>query len=80
MNSDKYTVSLYLYDISNGMAKSFSPMLIGKVIEGVWHTGLVVYGKEYFYGGGICQAAPKVNFNFLIKKKLFLDVSLWTTS
>ncbi|KAG2266025.1 hypothetical protein Bca52824_073104 [Brassica carinata] len=23
------------------------------VIEGVWHTGIVVYGNEYFFGGGI---------------------------
>eukprot|EP00959_Pyramimonas_sp_CCMP1952_P216657 4531378-Pyramimonas_sp.AAC.2 len=22
-------------------------------VDGVWHTGLVVYGKEYFFGGGI---------------------------
>ncbi len=60
MNSDKYTISIYLYDITNGMAKSLSPMLLGKLIEGVWHTGLVAYGSEYYYGGGICVGAPKV--------------------
>jgi hypothetical protein len=61
MNSEnKFQVSIYLYDITNGMARSFSPMILGKTIEGVWHTALVVYGNEYFYGGGVCVGAPKV--------------------
>lgn len=60
MDSEKAKVKVYLYDISNGMAKSLSPMLIGKQIEAVWHTGLVVYGNEYYFGGGICVGAPKV--------------------
>ncbi|XWS31293.1 hypothetical protein CRYUN_Cryun23aG0064700 [Craigia yunnanensis] len=30
---------------------------LGKVIEGIWHTGVVVYGNEYYFGGGI-QHAP----------------------
>ncbi len=42
------------------MAKNMSPMFLGKLIEGVWHTGLVVHGKEFFYGGGICVGEPKV--------------------
>ena len=60
MNSEKTNVKVYLYDISNGMAKSLSPMFLGKTIEGVWHTGLVVYGNEYYYGGGVCRGTPKV--------------------
>ena len=23
----------------------------GRPLDGVWHTAIVVYGKEYFYGG-----------------------------
>uniref|UniRef100_A0A2P2M4F0 PPPDE domain-containing protein n=1 Tax=Rhizophora mucronata TaxID=61149 RepID=A0A2P2M4F0_RHIMU len=30
---------------------------LGKAIEGIWHTGVVVYGNEYYFGGGI-QHAP----------------------
>lgn len=56
----KNKVTLLVYDISNGMAKSLSPMFLGKTIEGVWHTGVVVYGNEYYYGGGICIGVPKV--------------------
>jgi hypothetical protein len=28
-------------------------------VEGIWHTGVVVYGKEYYFGsGGVGIAAP----------------------
>ncbi|CAI2375354.1 unnamed protein product [Moneuplotes crassus] len=36
-----------------GLAKSLSMSLIGKQIDGIYHTGICVYGKEYFYGNGI---------------------------
>ncbi len=42
------------------MAKQFSPMFVGKTIDGIYHTSLVVYGVEYFFGGGICRGYPKV--------------------
>ena len=35
-------VSINLYDLSQGMAKSMSQMLIGRQIEGIWHTGVIV--------------------------------------
>jgi len=60
MNIEKNKVVILLYDISNGMARSLSPMFLGKLIEGIWHTGLVVYGNEYYYGGGVCVGTPKV--------------------
>ncbi len=60
MNSDNFEITILLYDISNGMARSLSPMFLGKLIEGVWHTSLVVHGNEYYYGGGICVGVPKV--------------------
>lgn len=47
-----------MYDLSNGMAAQFSRQLVGKYIEGVWHTGIVVYNKEYYFGGGISYDAP----------------------
>lgn len=53
-----WLVQLYVYDLSHGMAKQFSPAFLGHVIEGIWHTGIVVYGKEFFYGGGIQCASP----------------------
>ena len=55
----KYKVMLYQYDLTQGLAKNLSMGFIGKQIEGVWHTAVCVYGKEYFYGGGICIGEPK---------------------
>lgn len=58
MVDSKYTVKLHLYDLSQGMARQFSQGFIGKQIDGIWHTGIVVYGREYFFGGGICEDTP----------------------
>ncbi|KAH9287800.1 hypothetical protein KI387_031917, partial [Taxus chinensis] len=50
-------VVLNVYDLSQGLARQLSSSFLGRVIEGIWHTGVVVYGKEYYFGGGI-QHAP----------------------
>jgi len=53
------TVTLYVYDISQGMARQLSMPILGKQIDGVWHTSVVCYGKEYFFGsGGIGHCPP----------------------
>ena len=46
-------VRLAVYDLSQGMAKQFSMGFLGKQIDGIWHTGIIIWGKEYFFGGGI---------------------------
>lgn len=51
-------VRLYIYDISQGMAKAMSLPLLGKQIDAIYHTGLVAYGFEWFLGGGIQAARP----------------------
>ncbi|XP_063904154.1 uncharacterized protein LOC135123444 isoform X2 [Zophobas morio] len=52
-------VELYIYDLSRGMAATLSPMIIGKKIDGIWHTAIVVYGREYFFGShGISSCNP----------------------
>lgn len=50
-------VNLHLYDLTQGMASALSPMLLGKHIAGIWHSGLVVHGREYFFGYGISSTA-----------------------
>ena len=41
-------MQVYLYDLSQGMARALSQQFLGKQIDGIWHTGIVVYGHEYF--------------------------------
>ncbi|XP_066386400.1 uncharacterized protein [Miscanthus floridulus] len=58
MAEDGYPVKLHIYDLSQGMARQLSATILGKAIEAIWHTGVVVYGREYYFGGGIQQGQP----------------------
>jgi len=54
-----FKVQVYIYDLTQGMARSLGPALLGRPLDGVWHTAIVVYGKEYFFGGsGIQWCGP----------------------
>lgn len=35
-----------------------SMALVGKQVDGIWHTSVVVFGKEFYFGGGICADIP----------------------
>ncbi|XP_066374106.1 uncharacterized protein [Miscanthus floridulus] len=58
MAEDGYPVKLHIYDLSQGMARQLSATILGKAIKAIWHTGVVVYGREYYFGGGIQQGQP----------------------
>ncbi|TFK24385.1 thioredoxin family protein [Coprinopsis marcescibilis] len=51
-------VKLYVYDLSNGMARQLSRQLTGRQIDGIWHTSVVVFNNEIFYGQGISITQP----------------------
>ncbi|KAJ6729089.1 DESUMOYLATING ISOPEPTIDASE [Salix viminalis] len=53
MAEEGYKVTLNVYDLSQGLARQLSTTFLGKAIDGIWHTGVVVYGNEYYFGGGI---------------------------
>ncbi|KAA0168556.1 hypothetical protein FNF31_00436 [Cafeteria roenbergensis] len=53
-------VVLHLYDLSQGMAARMSMPLLGKQIDYIPHTGIVVFGYEYFFGGGIQKLRPEL--------------------
>ena len=66
------TVLLYQYDLTNGMATKVAKFMTGKDVEAIWHTSLVVYGNEYFFGGGICIGQPKCTpYGIPIKESVF---------
>ncbi|KAL9228317.1 hypothetical protein vseg_003910 [Gypsophila vaccaria] len=56
MEEEGHRVTLNIYDLSQGLARQLSTTFLGKAIEAIWHTGVVVYGNEYYFGGGIQQA------------------------
>ena len=51
-------VSLIFYDISNRATKALSRLLFGKKIEGIWHTSILAFGYEWWYGGDCFQSRP----------------------
>uniref|UniRef100_U6CUY9 palmitoyl-protein hydrolase n=1 Tax=Neovison vison TaxID=452646 RepID=U6CUY9_NEOVI len=54
-----YPVKLYVYDLSKGLARRLSPIMLGKQLEGIWHTSIVVHKDEFYFGvGGISSCPP----------------------
>jgi hypothetical protein len=51
-------VQLYVYDLSNGLARTISAGLLGTQIDAVYHTSIVMRDIEYAYDGGIKALAP----------------------
>ena len=77
-------VVYFLYDLSEGMVKGLSEVILGKEVEGVWHTAVYVFEREYYYAGGINKSQPRktkfgkpvkeINFGYTNKtKKEFED-------
>lgn len=57
-------VELYIYDLTQGMAAMMSGMLLGQHFDGIWHTAVVIHGREYFYGSQGIQCCPPVSCQF----------------
>ena len=51
-------VELAVYDLSHGMAKQYLGSMLGVNVEAIYHTGVRVYGYEYFYSDGIQKMTP----------------------
>lgn len=55
----KTPVVLNWYDVSYGYAQWFpSKVLGGQKLDGIWHTGVVAFGREYWYGGKVFSSDP----------------------
>ncbi|XP_057598878.1 desumoylating isopeptidase 1 isoform X1 [Hippopotamus amphibius kiboko] len=69
-----YPVKLYVYDLSKGLARRLSPIMLGKQLEGICavlsslaysassprcrHTSIVVHKDEFFFGSGGISSCP----------------------
>ncbi|KAL5046118.1 hypothetical protein BDW71DRAFT_197853 [Aspergillus fruticulosus] len=51
-------VELYVYDLSQGLARMYSMALTGAQIDAIYHTSLVFNNTEYYFGQGIQTARP----------------------
>lgn len=52
------TVQVYVYDLSQGLARVYSPMLLGILIDAIYHTSVVIWNKEYYLDQGIKVNSP----------------------
>lgn len=59
-----YEVHLAIYDLSRGMARSLSAQFLGPnhAIDVIPHTGIIVYGKEYYFGGNGIECSEPTHF------------------
>lgn len=53
MSEDSSPVQVYVYDLSHGLAAAYSPMFLGIQLDAIYHTSVVVRGKEYYIDQGI---------------------------
>ena len=63
-------VELWVYDLSQGMASQLSSSLLGRHIEGIWHTSIVVYDLEICFGNGIQTSRPGQSYYGIPVQKL----------
>mmetsp|Transcript_87918 Transcript_87918/g.138788 ORF Transcript_87918/g.138788 Transcript_87918/m.138788 type:complete len:479 (-) Transcript_87918:85-1521(-) len=49
-------VQLAMYDLSGGLVQYVpAALLSGAKFDGIWHTGVRVFDKEYWFGGGVFE-------------------------
>lgn len=58
----RFPVTLWMYDISDGIAAKWSWLLLGQNFRGIWHTGVVIEwadrASEYWFGGKLFESVP----------------------
>lgn len=73
----KHEVKLHLYDLSAGLAQAASSWVVGQQLEGIWHTGTVVFGKEYYYAKDTVFDDPGATSFGEPTKVIHLGYTLW---
>jgi hypothetical protein len=65
-------VVAHVYDISGGMAHNMSQQMIGRYMEFLPHTGIVIFGQEYYYSQDTAVCEPGKSLPSPIKKTIKL--------
>lgn len=75
-------VELLLYDISNGASRFLSPVLLGRQFEAIYHSSVLVFGLEYWYGGKLFENTPPLDASVfgppLVQSAVPLQVSRYS--
>ena len=45
--------------------------IVGKQLDGIWHTSIVIFGREYFYGGGGIESCQPVSRIAMTRRDTF---------
>jgi Ca2+-binding EF-hand superfamily protein len=64
MGRRKVPVELLVYDITQGNSALFSGVLLGKSLEAIYHSSILVHGKEFWFGGNIFMSQPPMSQHF----------------
>ena len=51
-------VHLLIYDLSRGMARQMSMGRLGFQLDAVYHTSIMLNGREYVYDGNVVAITP----------------------
>lgn len=51
-------VTLFVYDLSRGLARQMSAGLLGFQIDAIYHTSIKLNGLEYVYDGNVVAIRP----------------------
>jgi len=57
-------VELLLYDVSKGASRMFSFILLGRHFEAIYHSSVLVFGAEYWYGNRVFLSEPPLTKYF----------------
>ena len=74
----KYKVFLYVYDLTNGAMKNLSQYTLGCSVPGVWHSSIVIYNTECYFGSkrGMAGCRPGCyNNGKLPEEKIYMGLT-----
>lgn len=70
-------VVLWVYNIGNDAILNTLNALLGSNIEGIWHTSLVVFEREYYFMSGVKEGEPgKSPFGVPVRKVEFGETEI----